>query len=344
MSAIVTLATGAGRRTGRFVLALTALMGIVSDSGRARDPAADIYRFRSYVLEAADGPPKDGAVKVTYFGTTTLLFDDGETQILIDGFFTRPRMLRVAAGKIQTDPTIVDAVLKRAKVDRLKAVFVAHSHYDHALDVAYVCKATDATLYGSPSTLNVGRGGGVPEGRMISFDPKKDVTIGTFIVTVRTSSHTPPLLGVNDDLGRTIDQPLKQPANAKDYKEGGSFEFRIRHGNKTMLVLPGGGLIEGERDNDRADVLFLGTAGLGMQTDAFRRTYYEQTVAKLRPKLVVPIHWDNFFRPLSDRLEPPGKPIDDLPAGFDFLTGRLKADGIRFGIMQGYGSVMVPGS
>jgi hypothetical protein len=29
-------------------------------------------------------------VTVTWLGVTTLLFDDGETQILIDGFFSRP--------------------------------------------------------------------------------------------------------------------------------------------------------------------------------------------------------------------------------------------------------------
>lgn len=310
---------------------------------RAEDPAAAIHRYRQYVLEPAEGPPKAGEVKVTYFGTTTLLFDDGESQLLIDGFFTRPRILRVAAGKIETDPKVVDAVLKRAKVDRLKAVFVAHTHYDHALDAAFVCKTTGAKLYGSASTLNVGRGGGLGEDRMVAFEPKKDVTIGKFTVTVYPSVHTPPLKGVNDDLGQTIDKPLKQPASAKDFKEGGSFEFRIRHGDKTLLVLPSGGLNETGHEHEKADVLFLGTAGLGIQTEGFRKTYYEQTIAKIRPKLVIPIHWDNFFLPLSERLVPPGKPIDDVSTGFDFLIDRLKEDSIRFGVLQGYGSVMVPG-
>jgi L-ascorbate metabolism protein UlaG (beta-lactamase superfamily) len=220
---------------------------------------------------------------------------------------------------------------------------VAHTHYDHALDCAYVCKTTGAKLHGSASTLNVGRGGGLGEERLQLFEPKNDVTVGRFSVTVYKSSHTPPIKGINDDLGQTIDAPLKQPANAKDFKEGGSYEFRVRHGGKTMYVLPSGGLIEGERETATADVLFLGTAGLGMQTDDFRKKYYEQTVSKLRPKLVVPVHWDNFFTPLSDRLVPPAKPIDDLPAGFDFLIGRLKADSIRFGILQGYGSLTVTG-
>jgi hypothetical protein len=58
---------------------------------------------------------------------------------------------------------------------------------------------------------------------------------------------------------------------------------------------------------------------------------------------VIPIHWDNFFRPLGENLEPLGKAIDDIPAGFDFLIDRLKADKIQFGIMKGYQSVMLFG-
>ena len=41
-------------------------------------------------------PPEQAAnpasVTATWLGVTTLLFDDGETQILIDGFFSRPSL------------------------------------------------------------------------------------------------------------------------------------------------------------------------------------------------------------------------------------------------------------
>lgn len=31
--------------------------------------------------------------------------------------------------------------------------------------------------------------------------------------------------------------------------------------------------------------------------------YYEQTVRKVKPELIIPIHWDNFTKPLTDNLE-----------------------------------------
>jgi ribonuclease BN (tRNA processing enzyme) len=61
----------------------------------------------------------------------------------------------VATAKIQTDTAGVDAALSRAKVDRLEAEFVSHSHCDHALDVADVVQRSRAMLYGSASTLNM---------------------------------------------------------------------------------------------------------------------------------------------------------------------------------------------
>ena len=326
------------------ILILAIVVGMLGTDSRV--PAQDASRisidpYRDYLLKDSGEPLKDGAIRVTFLGTTTLLFDDGETQIMTDGFFTRPRMFTVATGRIQTDTKLVDAVLKKARIDRLKALFVNHSHYDHALDCAYVVRKTNAKLHGSASTLNIGRGGELGEDQMALFKPGKEVVVGKFTVTVREAKHTPPIKGVNDDLGKPIEKPLPQPAFAGEYKEGGSFDFLIRHGKTTIFVANGGNFTEGAHADVRADTLFLCTGGLGIQTDAYRKSYYDETVKHLRPKLVIPTHWDNFFKPLNETLEGYAKPIDDLPTTFDFLKDRLKADGIKFGLLQGYGSVVV---
>ena len=39
-------------------------------------------------------------MKVTFFGTTTLLFDDGKDQILFDAHFTRPSLVKYAGGQL----------------------------------------------------------------------------------------------------------------------------------------------------------------------------------------------------------------------------------------------------
>lgn len=318
------------------------LVSVTNVLAQPKRPASDIDQYRNYLLKSSTEDPKDGAVKVTFLGTAALLFDDGETQILVDGFFSRPSLLSVA-GKIETNKKLVDGVLKREKMERLKALFITHSHYDHSFDVPYIAKKTKAKLYGSASTLNVGRGGDVPEEQLVQFEAGKDYKVGQFTVTVVKSKHSPPIKGINDDLGQTIDKPLRQPASFKDYKEGGSFDFLIQRGGHSVLVKPSANYVEGALDKVRADVLFLGTATLGKQPKKTQDTIYEQTVEKVKPKLVVAIHWDNFFLPLNEHLEPFGKLLDDIHAGFDFLIGRLKADKVQFGLMQGYQSVVLFG-
>jgi L-ascorbate metabolism protein UlaG (beta-lactamase superfamily) len=304
-----------------------------------RSPEVDEYR--SYYLEQKDAEPEDGAVKVTFLGTTTLLFDDGETQLMIDGFFTRPS-LKQFAGKIETDTKVVDAALERANVTRLKALFVTHSHEDHSLDSAYVIEKTGAMLYGSGSTLNIARGTGLPEKNMSLYWPGKELTYGEFKVTVLNSKHSPPS-AANDDIGHIITQPLPQPALGPAYVEGGSYDFLIKHGNGVIYVKPSANYIEGALDEIRADVLFLSTGTLGVQNPDFQNTYYAQTVSKVKPRLVIPVHWDNFLLPLSEPIEILGPPLDKGAAGFDFIIERLKEDSIQFGLLLPFQSIMLFG-
>jgi L-ascorbate metabolism protein UlaG (beta-lactamase superfamily) len=298
-------------------------------------PGTDLSGYREHHLEAAPAP-KNGAVTVTFLGTTTLLFDDGETQLLTDGFLTRPPITKLL-NRIETDPKTVDAALKKAGADRVKALFVAHAHYDHAMDCAYVAQKTGAKLHGSASVLNIGRGGGLKDEQMALFEPGKELKVGKFTVTVLKGKHSPPLKGLNDDLGQEIAKPLKQPAGFRDYKEGGSFDFLIKHGDRTALVNCAANFVEGARDGVRADVLFLSVGALGGQPKEFQTAFYDQTVPKVKPKLVIPIHYDDFTQPLSDSL----RGLGDTPAAFDFVIARLKADKIRFGLLQGYARAQV---
>ena len=40
-----------------------------------------------------DVPPAAGDLAVTFLGVSTLLFDDGESAVMFDGYFSRPSLL-----------------------------------------------------------------------------------------------------------------------------------------------------------------------------------------------------------------------------------------------------------
>jgi hypothetical protein len=84
-----------------------------------------------------------------------------------------------------------------------------------------------------------------------------------------------------------------------------------------------------------------GQKSLGKQDAAFEGAYCEQTVGKVRPKLLIPIHRDDFFSPLSGRLEAPLRLVGDLQGGFYCVIRRARRDGIAFKILQGYRSALL---
>ncbi|MDO5109265.1 MAG: hypothetical protein Q4D59_04955 [Erysipelotrichaceae bacterium] len=244
-------------------------------------------------------------MKVTFFGTTTLLFDDGKDQILFDCHFTRPSLLKYISGSEETDTKLADDLLKIHKVDRLRANFVSPSHHDHVMDVPFAAKRTGAMVYGSSSALNVCRGRGVGEEQLHEFAAEDIFEINDYRIKVIRSLHSKPTI-LNNDLGQTIDEPLPIGAKLRDYKEGGSYDFYVEHKGKKYLIRPSFNYIEHQLDGYTCDVLFLGVAGLAKADKATEKAFFAETVEKTKPSLVIPLHWDNFFSSLD-------KPVVGMP-------------------------------
>lgn len=308
-------------------------------------PSGNLTNYDSYFPHhSGTNLIQKGKVRATFLGTSSILLDDGETQILTDGFFSRPSLWKTAFSKIESDPTTVLSVIEKVKMNRLKGVFVCHSHYDHVLDAPFVAKQTNSKLYGSSSTLNVGIGAGLTQNQMQKFELGKPISIGKFTVTVLESKHTPPfkILGktnATDPNHPNIDTPLIQPVKAMDFIEGGTFDFYIQHGKNKILIKSSTNFVEGAFDKLNVDVLFLGIAQISLQPISFQDEYYKQTVQTLKPKVLIPIHWDNFFKPLSEPLEPNLQLGDDFDANMKSILKRSEGQKIEIQLLQGFESI-----
>ena len=315
-----------------YTIALYFLLLLTACAPSAKMKNYDAYRYKPQANTA-------GKVQVTFLGVSSMLIDDGETQLIMDGFVSRPGLFKTAFGKIKSDTNLVKKVIAQLNMHKVRAVFTAHSHYDHAMDAPYVAALTGAALYGSPSTLNIGRGAGLTEKQLYIYQPGKELHFGKFTVIVLNSKHTPPIKVMgksNDDLGVEIKQPLQQPAKLEAYSEGGAFDVLIKHHGKSMLIKASTNFIPCAFDSLRVDYLFLGIASLSKQGEAFRDSFYSQTVAALHPQQVVPVHWDNFFKPLSNHLPALPKLAGSVRSDMDYLISRTKADKIELHIMQGF--------
>ncbi len=245
-------------------------------------------------------------LKITFFGTTTLLFDDGRDQILFDAHFTRPSIKKYIAGaNVETNTALCDKLISLHHIDRLRAIFISHTHHDHVMDAPYVADRCGAIIYGSSSAKNVALGGGIPEDRTVVFKDGSEYSIGEYKIRIIKSLHSKPNR-FNNDLGVPIENPLVQPASLRDYKEGGSYDFFIEHGEKKILIRPSFNYIEGQLEGIQADVLFLGVAGLAKADGDMEKAFFAETVEKTMARLVIPVHWDNFFASLE-------KPVEEMP-------------------------------
>jgi L-ascorbate metabolism protein UlaG (beta-lactamase superfamily) len=259
-------------------------------------PGLPEYAAHHYV-----SPPLDASAKrltATWFGVTALLLSDGDHAVMVDPFFTRPTgLLNMALNReIVPDEKLIRAWLEKAGIKKLDAVLVSHSHFDHAMDAGIVARLTDAMLIGSQSTANIGRGAGLPETQILVI--KSDVAIhrGPFMLTFVESKHAGATGGAPTG---DIAEALRPPFHYLDYRQGGTYSIFIEHPLGTVLHHGSAGFVPGALKGRHADAVFLGIALLP-DLDS----YLKETVDAVGAKRVIPVHWDDFTRPLSEPLLP----------------------------------------
>jgi L-ascorbate metabolism protein UlaG (beta-lactamase superfamily) len=261
--------------------------------------------------QVVDDPP-DAAVTATWLGVTTLLFDDGETQILVDGFVSRPTLFESLTRRpVTCDAPMINYVMNEYGINRLAAIIPAHSHYDHAMDVGAIANRSSASILGSESTANIARGYGVPDDQIVVAETGTPYSFGDFTVTLVPSLHAPIGLRGEVPLAGTVDEPLELPAPITAWREGGSFSIVISHPQGTTIVQASAGFSEGALDDVQADVVMLGVGLLESLGREYTERYWQALVTSTGATRVFPVHFEDQTRPFGEIVLPP-KLIDNF--------------------------------
>lgn len=311
------------KRIGGAVAALL-LLAVVAIFWLLHDRPS-LQPYQAMQMAVAQVPAGD--VRIKFMGVATLLIEDGETAIMTDGFFSRPGLRQIlTGGKIAPDLNAIDAGMRQAGIGRLAAIIPVHSHYDHAMDAPEVAKRTGALLIGSESTANIGRGWGLPETQIRIAVHGEAMRFGRFTITLLPSRHAP-----TPFTGGEITSPLKPPAGLTDYLEGASYAILVQHGNKSLLINGSAGFEPDALKDVRADVVFLGTGGMGNYGAAHENAYWDEVVKGVGARRAIAIHWDDFMSVEA------GEPLAPAPAlvaklllgDFDQMIRQLKDHGAK---------------
>lgn len=284
-----------------------------------------------------------GQVHVTFAGVSTLLISDGTTNLMVDGFFSRPGITQVMFGEVGPDEDAIDWGLARLGVSTLDAIFPVHAHYDHAMDTPIVAAKTGAVMLGGPSASMIARGVNLPEDQIVTVEEGQSYRFGAFDVRFIEGVHAP--VATQNAMQPEITAPLVPPANAFAYPTGKAWSIVIGHTTpeglrKQMLVQGSAGYVEGNLADIKADAVFLGIGGFGSQAPEQKQAYWDETIKATQVQNIYLTHWDDFFLPLTEPLKASGGPMNKFEAGMDYLQERSLEEGHNLHMMRAFATVL----
>ena len=221
-------------------------------------------------------------------------------------------------------------------VEAVDAILVGHAHYDHLMDLPYIVehRLREGTIYGS-ETMGHMIASSVPANRLQTVNDfagdrehaGKWVPAGKdWRIMALKSSHAPHFLGIRLFKGSLSKDRPRLPRSGYGWKEGQTFAFLIdflaessvgptNDGSATGGVTsgvfsetapqvdfrvhyqdaasrpPSGFPPTGVLGERRVDVAIVTVAGFGQTKE-----YPEGIIQELKPRHVVLVHWEDFFR------------------------------------------------
>jgi hypothetical protein len=162
------------------------------------------------------------------------------------------------------------------------------------MDVPAIIEKTGATAYGSPNTCQLLSLLGVAEEHIREIKVGDQLTLGKFRVLVFSAEHGL-VLGHHFATG-SIAPNLQPPLRLRDYRMDACFSFLIEVDGLPFL----------DWSSERVDAAPL--AEVLFVKPLREQAYYEALLELVQPRVIIPIHWDDFMRPLSQPLRPILKP------------------------------------
>jgi L-ascorbate metabolism protein UlaG (beta-lactamase superfamily) len=220
-------------------------------------------------------------MQLRWLGVGGIELRAGDQVLLIDPYLTRLPLWRMAIGRVRPNRELI-----AARIPRCDFVLVTHPHVDHLLDVPDVLRNTGAVALGSANTCQLLAARGVPAHQIREVDVGDRFMLGDFEIEVLPSEH-PTFWGWLPFSG-PLPPGRRPPLRARDYRMDRCFGYLVDADGARLLHCPGTGA--------PADVLTVKPLGT--------RARYKALLRQARPRVVIPVHWDDFGRPLSKPVRP----------------------------------------
>jgi L-ascorbate metabolism protein UlaG (beta-lactamase superfamily) len=222
-----------------------------------------------------------------WLGTAGIELALRDLMIVIDPYFSRVPIWKLLLGRVTPNHRAI-----AERIQRCDLLLITHAHFDHIMDVPEIVRNTGATAVGSPNSCGLLEALGVSQNKTREVNAGDQISVGEVRIEVRQARH-PRIPGFSPG---PLHPDIRPPLRASSYRMDHCYSFLISVNGIRLLTDPGA------RPDDAvaADVLFVHP---GKDNE-----YYKSLLRLVKPRITIPVHWDDFFRPLSEPLRPYWKP------------------------------------
>jgi len=220
---------------------------------------------------------------------------EGQT-LFVDPYLSRiPLRDLVLRRTALPDPAALDPFVQAS--GEVAGVLVGHTHFDHAVDAPAIARRFGCRAYGSDSLVSLMALHGIA-GQAVEVEPHRTYELGPFAVSFTPSAHSKLLLGLAVPYDGDLTCEHLDGLSPSAYRCGQVWGISIEVAGVRFYHQGSANLIDDAVRERGVDVFLAGVAGRG-----FTRDYWRRILPRLDPRVVVPTHYDNFFRPLGQRME-----------------------------------------
>lgn len=251
-----------------------------------REDLAALGELETVPLELPTG------LEIEWLGVAGYRLTYQNRTLLLDPFVSRfPLRDTLLRKTVLPNPARIGALRAPGSV---VGIACGHAHFDHALDTPAFARRFGCTVYGSRSLVNLMRVHGLGE-QAVEAQPYHRYELGPFELSFTPSTHSKLVFGLKVPMDGDIKAISLDELTTGAYKCGQTWGIRVAVGG-TIIYHQGSADVvdEAVRDHD-IDVFLAGIAGRQVTS-----RYWERVLPLLRPKVVVPMHYDNFYAPVED--------------------------------------------
>jgi L-ascorbate metabolism protein UlaG (beta-lactamase superfamily) len=240
-------------------------------------------------LAATAAPPWPAALEVAWLGAAGFRLAYDGVVVWIDPYVTRLSLADFVLRRVIRPSAAAIA----QHIDRADAILVGHTHFDHALDVPGIAARTGARVFGSASCARLMQLHG---GEATVVEPHRDYEVGPFRFHFVPSVHSRLQLGLGIPADGELSCEHLDDLTPRAYRCGQVWGIAIEVAGVRLYHLGSADLRDDEiAGRDRGvDALLCGIAGR-----RFTPRFLERACRQLAPSVLVPTHYDDFFRPLA---------------------------------------------